>query len=107
MLAFRVRTCIGHFGRLLGRLCEEFLKIGIIHIPKQAIKFHFTEAGAAQIHIQRLQCIHFGAEDIVIPRRCLCYLVVCNTVRLDLRVRQVIDPDAEGTLSMPSRFAAS
>ena len=94
MLAFRVRTCIGHFGRLLGRLCEEFLKIGIIHIPKQAIKFHFTEAGTAQIYIQRLQRIHFGAEHIIIPRGCFRHLVICNAVCLDLRVRQVIDPDA-------------
>lgn len=94
MLAFGARACIGRFGRLLDRLCEELLKIGIVHIPEQAIKFHFTEAGAAQIHIQRLQCIHFGAEHIIIPRGCLCHLVVCNAVCLNLRVRQVIDPDA-------------
>lgn len=94
MLAFGVRACIGRFGRLLGRLREKLLKIRIVHIPEQTIKFHFAEAGAAQIHIQRLQCIHFGAEHIIIPRGCFRHLVVCNAVCLDLRVRQVIDPDA-------------
>ena len=94
MLAFGVRACIGRFGRLLGRLREKLLKIRIVHIPEQTIKFHFAEASAAQIYIQRLQCIHFGAEHIIIPRGCLCHLVVCNAVGLNLRIRQVIDPDA-------------
>nr|DAI96855.1 MAG TPA: hypothetical protein [Caudoviricetes sp.] len=84
---------IGRFGRLLDRLRKEFLEVGILHSPKKPIKLHFAEARVRQIDIQSFQCVHFGAENIIIPRRSLGHLVVCNTVCADLLVRQVIDPN--------------
>lgn len=86
--------CIGRFERLLDRFRKEFLEVGILHFPKKPIKFHFAEARVRQIDIQSFQRVHFGAKNIIIPRRSLGHLVVCNTVCADLRVRQVIDPDA-------------
>ena len=94
MLRFSFRACVGRFGRLLNRLCEKFLKIGIIHIPKQTVQLNVIEPGAAEIYVQSLQCIHFGSKHIIVPRRCFRHLIVCNAVGPNLSVRQVIDKDA-------------
>lgn len=93
LLGLGALLCIGRFGRLLDGFRKELLEVGILHFPKKPIKLHLAETRVRQINVQGFQRVHFGAENIIIPRRSLCHLVVCNAVCADLLIRQVIDPN--------------